>query len=339
MKIIVTGAAGFIGFHTCLALLKERHEILGVDNINAYYDVNLKFSRLSELKKLSELKNLNWHFIKVDLEDDNFINKIFKNFKPEIVIHLAAQAGVRYSIDNPKTYINSNLLGFSNIIENCRKFDINNFIYASSSSVYGGNKKLPFKEIDAVDHPVSLYAATKKSNEVVAHSYSYLYRIPSTGLRFFTVYGPWGRPDMAPMIFANSILKGIPIKVYNFGKMKRDFTYIEDVVEAVIRCAKKPATPNINFNQLKPEPSTSDAPHRIFNLGNSKPIKLLNFIEILENELGKKAIKKFLPMQLGDVKETASDTTALQEWIDFCPDTSLRSGIKKFATWFLDYYK
>ena len=339
MKIIVTGAAGFIGFHTCLRLLREGYKILGIDNINDYYDTRLKKLRLEEIQKFAKSKNFNWQFVKASIDEEVAINKIFSDFKPQIVIHLAAQAGVRYSITNPKTYIQSNLVGFFNVIDICRILDIQHLVYASSSSVYGGNKKLPFKEIDPVDHPVSLYAATKKSNEIIAHSYSHIYKIPATGLRFFTVYGPWGRPDMAPMIFANSILKGEPLKVFNHGKMKRDFTYIDDVVEAIIRCAKKPATSSKKFDEFNPNPSISNAPHKIFNLGNINPINLMDFIEILENELGKKAIKEYLPIQLGDIEETASDNHALREWIQYNPSTPLNLGINKFAKWFRSYYE
>ena len=266
------------------------------------------------------------------------LSKIFKEFKPDAVIHLAAQAGVRYSIEKPREYLNSNFIGFFNIMELCRKYTIKNFLYASSSSVYGGNKKLPFSESDAVDHPISLYAASKKANEVMAHSYSHLYGIPSTGLRFFTVYGPWGRPDMAPFIFANSLVKKIPIKVFNFGKMKRDFTYIDDIIEAIFRCCQKPATPDEDFNRFLPKPSSSYAPHRIFNLGNGKAIELMTFITFLEEAMGTKAIKEYLPLQAGDVEETEANTSALKEWINYEPNTKLEFGINKFASWFKNYY-
>jgi len=339
MKIIVTGAAGFIGFHTCLKLIKEKFNVIGIDNINSYYDKNLKLNRLLELENLKKKETGFWKFYKYSLENENSINNIFKSFKPEIVIHLAAQAGVRYSLERPREYINSNLIGFFNILELCRKYKIKNFIYASSSSVYGGNKKLPYSEKDSVDHPISLYAATKKSNEIITHSYSHLYRIPSTGLRFFTVYGPWGRPDMAPIIFAKSISKKIPIKIFNYGDMRRDFTYIDDIVEAIYRCCNKPATPDNLFDRYRPDPSTSDAPHKILNLGNSKPIGLLTFINQLEKELGLKAIKEYLPIQKGDVEQTFAETLALKEWINFQPQTSLEDGIKKFSKWFKNYYK
>ncbi len=338
MKIIVTGAAGFIGFHTSLRLLKEGYEIIGIDNLNNYYDVNLKLSRLKEIEKLKNSKKFCWRFIKVALEDEESVEKIFKDFKPDVVVHLAAQAGVRYSLKNPKTYIDSNLIGFYNIIETSRKYKISNFLYASSSSVYGGNKNLPFNENHSVDHPVSLYAATKKSNEIIAHCYSHLYKMPSTGMRFFTVYGPWGRPDMAPMIFTKSIIDKVPIKVFNFGKMKRDFTFIDDVVEAIYRCVKKPAVPNPLFNKLNPDPSSSDCPFRVFNLGNNNSVELLSFIKTIEDQLGVEAIKEYLPMQPGDVEETAADTEALDSWIGFSPNTSLKDGIKKFIDWYKKYY-
>ena len=337
--ILVTGAAGFIGYHTCKRLIKENKNIIGIDNINSYYDVNLKKSRLENLKEFSRSYLANWTFIKCELENEIQIKKIFEDYKPEIVIHLAAQAGVRYSLTNPQSYIKSNILGFYNIIEACKNFKVKNFLYASSSSVYGANKKIPFSEVDSVDHPVSLYAATKKSNEIIAHSYSHLYGIPATGMRFFTVYGPFGRPDMAPMIFANAIMDDKPIKIYNFGKMKRDFTFIDDIVECIFRCTKKAATFDKNNEAYYPNPSSSDAPHRIFNFGNSNAIDLLDFVEELENVLNKKAIKEFLPIQMGDVKHTEADITLLKEWINFAPRTSLKEGIKFFVKWFISYKK
>ncbi len=339
MNVLVTGAAGFIGARTCIKLIQENFNVMGIDNLNDYYDVQLKIHRLEEIKKITKSKKKNWQFKKASIEDEILIFELFEKFKPDVVIHLAAQAGVRYSIENPKSYINSNLLGFFNIIEACKIFKIKNFIYASSSSVYGGNKKLPYSEIDSVNHPVSLYAATKKSNELIAHSYSHLFKIPTTGLRFFTVYGPWGRPDMAPMLFAKAITNGNPIKIFNYGNMIRDFTFIEDVVEGIFRCCQKPATPYLNFDKLNPNPSISDAPFRVFNLGNSNPTNLLKFIEMLEMELGIKAIKEYLPIQPGDVEETASNTKALSDWIGFTPQTSLSIGIKEFCKWFKSFYK
>ena len=339
VKIIVTGAAGFIGFHTCKRLLNEGFQVLGIDNINDYYDVNLKNSRLFCLNNLNPLKGGTWEFKKGDLQDKKFIEDSFFNFNPEIIINLAAQAGVRHSIKDPDSYINSNIVGFLNVLEACRFLKISNFLYASSSSVYGGNKNLPFKESDFVDNPLSLYAATKKSNELMAYSYSHLYGIPSIGMRFFTVYGPWGRPDMAPMIFANSILQKKPISIFNYGKMKRDFTYIDDVVECIIRCTKNP--PQIHYsneNNKEKEPKIN-APHKIINIGNNSSIDLLFFIHLLEKELGEKAIKEFLPIQNGDVPETYADINELYNWINFKPETNLKEGVKYFAKWFIDYHK
>ena len=279
-----------------------------------------------------------WLFYKISISDLKEIEQIFTFHKPNIVVNLAAQAGVRYSIENPSAYIESNLVGFSNILECCRKHNIKNLIYASSSSVYGGNKKLPYKETDSVDHPISLYAATKKSNEVLAHSYSHLYGLKATGLRFFTVYGPWGRPDMAPMIFAKNILSDLPINVFNNGDMSRDFTFIDDIVEGIYRCCLKPAINDKYFKSNKPNPATSFAPHRIFNIGNNKPVSLNIFINILENAIGKKAKINYLPMQRGDVKNTCADIKMLSDWINYEPKFSLEIGIKKFSKWYLDYY-
>ena len=334
--ILVTGAAGFIGAALAEKLLNNGEEVIGIDNINPYYDTNLKKRRLRNIHSLAKGK---WYFYEKGIEDQSFLNKIFEKHQPAIVVNLAAQAGVRYSIENPNSYIQSNLVGFNNILESCRKYSVQNLIYASSSSVYGGNQNLPFNENQSVNHPVSLYAATKKANELMAHSYSHLYSIPTTGLRFFTVYGPWGRPDMAPMIFAKSILESKPLSVYNFGNMERDFTFIDDVIEGVFRCCYKPATKNINFDNLNPEPSTSFAPYRIFNIGNRKPIKLLTFIEVLENALGKKAIKDLKEMQPGDVIATAADTNFLRDWVKFESQTSIEQGIETFAIWYKDYFQ
>ena len=339
VKIIVTGAAGFIGFHTCKRLLNEGFHVLGIDNINDYYDVNLKNSRLVYLNHLNPLKGGIWEFKKGDLQDKKFIEDSFLNFNPEIIINLAAQAGVRHSIKDPDSYISSNIVGFLNVLEACRFLKISNFLYASSSSVYGGNNNLPFKESDFVDNPLSLYAATKKSNELMAYSYSHLYGIPSIGMRFFTVYGPWGRPDMAPMIFANCILQKKPISIFNYGKMKRDFTYIDDVVECIIRCTKKPPKIDYSNENIKGEKPKINAPHKILNIGNNSSIDLFFFIHLLEKELGEKAIKEFLPIQNGDVPETYADINELYDWINFKPKTNLKEGVKYFAKWFIDYYK
>ena len=338
-KILVTGAAGFIGAALVIRLLEKGENVIGLDNLNAYYDPHLKESRLKEIQMVSGNSSGSWTFYKSSLENDIDLRKIFCTHLPEVVINLAAQAGVRYSIDNPSSYIQSNLVGFSNLLEQCRNHSVGNLIFASSSSVYGGNKKLPFTESQSVDHPVSLYAATKKANELMAHSYSHLYGIPCIGLRFFTVYGPWGRPDMAPMIFAKSILNKEPINVFNYGKMKRDFTYIDDVVEGIYRCCKKPAFINEKFDVLKPDQSSSFAPYRIFNIGNSQPIELLRFIEILEDALGVKAIKNLRPMQPGDICSTAANTDLLESWVGFKPSTPIEIGVENFAKWYLKYYK
>ncbi len=336
MSILVTGAAGFIGFHLCKRLLEEDNDVIGIDNLNSYYDVGLKNSRLNELSKIS---NKNFHFYRKNIEEQNDINDIFDKYKFEIVLHLAAQAGVRYSIENPYSYINSNLVGFGNILENCRKSKIKNLIYASSSSVYGGNKNIPFNEDQSVDHPVSLYAATKKANELMAHTYSHLYGIPTTGLRFFTVYGPWGRPDMALFLFTKSILENTPIKVFNHGNMIRDFTYIDDIVESLIRLISKPATADKSFSDTNPSSSKSWAPYRIFNIGNSNPTPLMEFIKAIENNLGLVAKKEFLEIQPGDVPITSSDTSYLEEWINYKPNTSVNDGIAKFIDWYKSFYK
>ena len=337
-KILITGAVGFIGYHLSKTLIENDHEVIGFDNLNSYYDVSLKEARLKELNKLSLGTNNQWKFIKGDLENKDVLEGIFKEFKPNVLVHLAAQAGVRYSITNPQAYINSNIIGFQNILECCRNYDLENFLYASSSSVYGGNEKSPFLETDSVNHPVSLYAASKKANELFAHTYSHLYQIPSTALRFFTVYGPWGRPDMAPMIFTKAILEKKPIRIFNNGKMQRDFTYIDDVIQAIFRLIEKPATSNKNFKKEDPDPSTSWAPHRIFNLGNSKPVSLMRFIDVIEGELGEKAVKVYEPMQLGDVKSTYANTNKLKEWINYQPSTSLEKGIKNFIKWYRSFY-
>ncbi len=336
-KILVTGVAGFIGFSIVERLLKEeKFKIIGLDNINSYYNPFLKQKRIEILNQLNI--NKRWQFFKIDLKDKFKVDEIFEKHNPDIVINLAAQAGVRYSLQNPTNYIDSNIVGFLNILEGCRNQNVEHLIYASSSSVYGGNKIIPFDESNSVDHPVSLYAATKKSNEVLAHSYSHLFQIPMTGLRFFTVYGPMGRPDMAPMIFADAMLRGKPINVFNNGEMSRDFTYIDDVVDAIYKCCLKTPYSNIHFHEKIPNPSTSFAPYRIFNVGSNNPTNLLDFIEILESALGIEAIKKMKPMQPGDVKATFADIKRLKKWINFCPKTSLPEGIMKFASWYKEYF-
>ncbi len=336
-EILVTGAAGFIGFHTCIKLLRQGKSIIGFDNINSYYDVELKESRLQELKRISKEENLSWQFVRGGLEDNKILEELFENFNFKIVINLAAQAGVRYSKEAPITYINSNIFGFVNLLECCRKFKIKNFIYASSSSVYGENQKIPFKEIDPVDHPISLYAASKRSNELIAHTYSHLYGIPCIGLRFFTVYGPFGRPDMAPMIFAKSIFEKKPIKIFNYGKMSRDFTYIDDVTEIIGRLIYK--SPKVDKKNIKINyPSKSSSPFIIFNIGCGNKIKLLEFINILEKEIGIEAIKLLRPLESGDVINTFSDNSAITKYTKYKPQIKIKEGIKKFIFWYKDFY-
>jgi UDP-glucuronate 4-epimerase len=315
----------------------ERGEcVVGIDNINSYYDPQLKRSRLARLEEAAPADS--WRFEQLALEDVEALMALFAVKQPRVVVNLAAQAGVRYSLENPAAYIQSNLVGFGHILEGCRHHGVENLVYASSSSVYGGNRNLPFHEQQPVNHPVSLYAASKKANELMAHTYSHLYGLPATGLRFFTVYGPWGRPDMAPMLFAKAILAGDPIKVFNHGKMQRDFTYIDDIVEGVLRCCDKPATVNPDFDLLQPDPATAAAPHRVFNIGNSQPTELLRFIEVMEQALGQEAIKDFQPMQPGDVVATAADTKALEDWVGFRPSTPIEEGVDRFARWYREFY-
>jgi len=335
-RFLVTGVAGFIGFHICKELLEEGYFVIGLDNLNNYYDVNLKKARLNELKKKSKS---NFLFIKTELEDKKFLKLIFKKHKPQKVLHFAAQAGVRYSIENPSAYINSNLLGFGNILESCRNYPVEHLIYASSSSIYGGNKKIPFSEKDPVNSPISLYAATKKANELMAHSYSHIYKIPTTGLRFFTVYGPWGRPDMAPMIFTKSILSDKPINVFNKGDMARDFTYIDDVKKAVLKLINKIPEYSKNINSNESINIEKQTPYRIINVGNNKPVSLIRFIEVLENELQKKAIKRFEEIQPGDVKTTFADISLMKEVINFEPKTPIEIGLKEFVSWYRSFYR
>lgn len=329
----MTGAAGFIGFHVSQALLKQGKLVVGLDNLNDYYSVQLKQDRLAQLQTFP-----NFEFLQLDLVERRKLFDIFADQQLTHVIHLAAQAGVRYSIDNPQAYIDSNLLGFSNILECCRHFPVEHFLYASSSSVYGLNSKMPFSVSDNVDHPVSLYAATKKSNELLAHSYAYLYQIPTTGLRFFTVYGPWGRPDMAYFKFTQRIFAGQPIEVYNQGNMQRDFTYIDDIVAAIIKLVIKPAQSDKDWNSGNPNPGSSIAPYRLYNIGNNKPVSLETFIATLEQVIGKKAQQIFLPMQAGDVPATYANVDALVEAVDFKPKTSIEVGLKFFVDWFREYH-
>lgn len=334
MEILITGCAGFIGFHVAERLLCDGHRVVGIDNLNSYYDVNLKRARLDRLQQRQ-----GFSFTLNSLEDRQAVEQVFANHRPSVVINLAAQAGVRHSLINPHAYIDSNIVGFLNILEGCRHNGVEHLIYASSSSVYGANTKMPFSVHDTVDHPVSLYAATKKANELMAHSYSYLYGLPTTGLRFFTVYGPWGRPDMALFVFTKAILEGKPIKVFNNGHMKRDFTYIDDVVEGVVRLLDKKPVPNPNWDSEHPDPATSSAPYRIYNIGNNQPVELNRFIAALESALGKKAKKEYLPLQPGDVPATYADVDDLFQAIGYQPKTSIEEGIARFVDWYKSFYE
>ncbi len=333
-KILVTGAAGFIGFHLCKRLLERGEKVVGLDNLNDYYDVNLKLSRL---KQLTGERNFNP--VKLDLDDGDGIAGLFREEKFGIVINLAAQAGVRYSLINPYSYIDSNITGFLNILEGCRHSEVKHLVFASSSSVYGANTKMPFSVHNNVDHPVSLYAATKKANELMAHTYASLYKIPCTGLRFFTVYGPWGRPDMALFLFTKAILENRPIDVFNYGKMQRDFTYIDDIVEGVVRVMEKIPGPNPDWSGDDPDAATSYAPYKLYNIGNNNPVELMKFIETIEQCLGKKAEKKLLPIQAGDVPATYADVDDLMRDVGFRPETPIEEGIRKFVEWYKWYYK
>ncbi len=347
-KILVTGTAGFIGFHLAKKLASEGYSVVGIDNINNYYDVTLKYGRLQESgiekeeieynKLVPSQKFDNYEFIKLDLTDGDNLFKLFKQGDFDGVCHLAAQAGVRYSLENPYSYINSNIYGFLNILEACKRFDVDNLSFASSSSVYGLNKKQPFSEHDCVNHPISLYAATKKSNELMAHSYAHLFGLKVTGLRFFTVYGPWGRPDMALFKFVKNILENKPIDVYNYGDMQRDFTYIDDIIEGILQTIKKPAEGNVDFNFENPDPASSPAPYKIYNIGNNAPVGLMEFIEAIEEILGKKAEKNMLPMQPGDVASTYADVSDLSNDFNYKPQTPIKVGVRNFIKWFREFY-
>ena len=334
MKVLLTGAAGFIGMTTALKLLERGDEVVGVDDLNAYYDVQLKLDRLARLQALP-----NFRFVKIDVADRTAMSGLFAAEAFDRVVHLAAQAGVRYSLQNPHAYIDSNIVGFINVLEGCRHHRVAHLVYASSSSVYGGNTQMPFSEHDNVDHPVSLYAATKKANELMAHTYSHLYNLPTTGLRFFTVYGPWGRPDMALFLFTKAILEDRPIDVFNHGNMQRDFTYIDDIVEGVVRVLDRPAAPHPGYRPDRPDPATSSAPYRVFNIGNHDPVQLLDFVRCIESALGKTATKRFLPMQDGDVPATFADAQALADWVDCAPATPIARGIERFVAWYRAYYE
>lgn len=346
MKVLVTGAAGFIGFHLCRSLLSRGDQVTGLDNINDYYDPALKLARLKQLgitnvvdgQKVTSSLGSAFSFIKTSIDQKERLFSLFEESNFDAVVNLAAQAGVRYSLINPDAYIVANIVGFLNVLEACRHFPVKHLVYASTSSVYGSNTDMPFSEHQPTNHPVSLYAATKKSNELMAHSYSHLYNIPTTGLRFFTVYGPWGRPDMALFLFTKAIIKGDPIKVFNEGRMQRDFTYIDDIVQGVIRVLDKPASPSAEWDGDIPDPATSYAPYRVYNIGNNEPAELIKFIEAIETELGKKAIKEYLPMQAGDVPATHADIRNLEVDTGYSPQFTVEQGVKHFVSWYKDYF-
>lgn len=349
MKYLVTGTAGFIGFHVAKKLLDRGDEVVGLDIINDYYDINLKYARLESMgiskdliekgKVISSQSLEGYSFVQLDLADKDALSQLFQDQKFDVVVHLAAQAGVRHSLTHPEVYIQSNIIAFLNILECCRFNPVKHFVYASSSSVYGANEKMPFSTSDSVDHPISLYAASKKSNELMAHTYSHLFNIPTTGLRFFTVYGPWGRPDMALFLFTEAILKGEPIKVFNYGEMKRDFTYIDDIVEGILRVADRPAQPNAEFDPMNPDPGSGKAPYKVYNIGNSAPVLLMDYIRAVEKGLGKEAKMDLLPLQPGDVPASHADVDDLIRDTGYKPDTKIEDGVKAFTDWYLDYYK
>ncbi|WP_288369238.1 NAD-dependent epimerase [uncultured Algoriphagus sp.] len=349
MKYLVTGAAGFVGFHVSKALVERGDTVVGLDIINDYYDINLKFDRLDFLgiqknkleanQKLESEKFSNFSFVRMDLAQKEPLMDLFGSEKFDVVIHLAAQAGVRYSLTHPEVYVQSNIIAFLNILECCRFHPVKHLVYASSSSVYGSNEKMPFSTSDPVDHPISLYAASKKSNELMAHTYSHLFGIPTTGLRFFTVYGPWGRPDMALFLFTKAILEDKPIQVFNYGKMKRDFTYVDDIVEGVLKVADRPARPNPDFDSQNPDPGSGKAPYKVYNIGNSSPVLLMDYIHAIEKGLGKKATMELLPLQPGDVPASHADVVDLIRDTGYKPNTPIEDGVKAFTDWYLDYYK
>jgi len=334
MKILITGAAGFIGMHAALKLLERGDEVVGFDNLNAYYDPSLKAARLARLEA-----HPGFTFVRGALEDRSGVEELFARHRPQRVVNLAAQAGVRYSIEDPHAYVDANLVGFVNVLEGCRSAGVEHLVYASSSSVYGSNTKVPFSVTDAVDHPVSLYAATKKANELMAHTYSHLFEVPTTGLRFFTVYGPWGRPDMALFLFTKAILSGEPIRIFNHGRMRRDFTYIDDIVEGVVRVLDRPAEPDPDFDSDAPDPSTSSAPYRVFNIGNDQPTELLRYVDVLEQALGVEAVRQFEDIQPGDVPATWANVDALKEAVGFAPATPVEEGVRRFVAWYRDFYR
>lgn len=334
MKILVTGAAGFIGYHVSRLLLERGEEVVGVDNLNDYYDVSLKEARLARL-----VAGKGFRFVRLDVADREGMAELFRRERFQRVIHLAAQAGVRHSLKDPHAYIDANVVGFMNVLEGCRHHEVEHLVYASTSSVYGANTRMPFSEHQGTNHPLAIYAATKKANELMAHSYSHLFGLPTTGLRFFTVYGPWGRPDMALFLFTCKILAGEPIEVFNYGRHKRDFTYVDDIAEGVVRACDKIAEPNPNWNSDDPDPASSSAPYRIYNIGNNRPVDLLRYIEVLEECLGRKAERKLLPLQPGDVPDTYADSSALVEAVGYKPDTPVEVGVARFVEWYREYYK
>ena len=337
MRVLVTGTAGFIGFHVARALLARGDAVVGLDVVNDYYDVGLKEARLAELDRAAGASNGTWRFLRADLADRAAVEAAFADARFDRVIHLAAQAGVRYSLENPRAYVESNLMGFTNILEACRHAQTPHLVFASTSSVYGGNTAMPFSEAQGVGHPLQFYAATKRANELMAHAYAHLYALPCTGLRFFTVYGPWGRPDMAPMIFAEAIMAGRPIRIFNEGRHSRDFTYVDDIVEGVIRASDRPALPDPDWDPADPDPATSNAPFRVYNIGNGSPVELLDFIAALEAALGRQAIRELVPSQPGDVPDTWADTTRLERATGWRPATPLEEGVRHFVAWFRDY--
>lgn len=334
MKILVTGSAGFIGSALCLRLLQRGDDVIGIDNLNDYYEVSLKRARLERNKAYKSYTD-----ICIDMSDRAAVESAFAEYRPQRVINMAAQAGVRYSLQNPHAYVNTNLVGFLNILEGCRHYGVEHLVYASSSSVYGANTRMPFSVHQNVDHPISLYAASKKANELMAHTYSHLYRLPVTGLRFFTVYGPWGRPDMSLFLFTRNILADKPIDVFNYGKHRRDFTYIDDIVEGVVRTLDRPASPNPDWSSDSPDPATSSAPYRLYNIGNHKPVELIRYIKVLEACLGKKARQNLLPLQPGDVPDTYADVDDLIKDVSYQPLTSIEDGVRRFVDWYRDYYR
>ena len=339
MRVLVTGTAGFIGFHVARALLARGDAVVGLDVVNDYYDVGLKEARLAELDRAAGTSNGTWRFLRADLADRAAVEAAFADARFDRVIHLAAQAGVRYSLENPRAYVESNLMGFTNILEACRHAQTPHLVFASTSSVYGGNTAMPFSEAQGVGHPLQFYAATKRANELMAHAYAHLYALPCTGLRFFTVYGPWGRPDMAPMIFAEAIMAGRPIRIFNEGRHSRDFTYVDDIVEGVIRASDRPALPDPDWDPADPDPATSNAPFRVYNIGNGSPVELLDFIAALEAALGRQAIRELVPSQPGDVPDTWADTTRLERATGWRPATPLEEGVRHFVAWFREFHR